>query len=236
MNIVLENGGASVSPITINDDRIAAGDLTCAQPPVLFPEGSSDTPTSFECTGFVAAVGQQAVDEGEYVNTATASFPFQDPTDNTAPVVTVTSGEATDTVTSSVVPDFTLSKSTTDTYGLVGDELNYTLTVENLTNQTLTSVTVTDPLVPGFSCTLSNVGPLASVDCPTPVVYAVDQDDLDNGQVDNTAVAVATSPLGVELTRTADETVLFTPATDPTLMSFVKTADPVELYGCGGRY
>ncbi|MEP4640623.1 MAG: hypothetical protein ABJZ83_19795, partial [Yoonia sp.] len=233
VNIVRENGGSAVSPITINDDQIAAGNLTCNQPVVLFPEGSTDTPTSYTCTGFVDPVGQAAVDAGEYTNTATASFPYSDPADPADPVRTVESAPASDTVTSSVVPDFSLSKVTTDTYGLVGDEINYTLTVTNLTNQTLTSVTVTDPLVPAYSCTLNNVGPMAVVACPNPVVYAVDQDDLDLGQVDNTAEALATSPDGTEVTRTDDETVVFTPATDPTILSFAKTASPASFTAAG---
>jgi len=206
VNIVRENGGNPVSPITINDDQIAAGDLTCNQPLVLFPESSASAPTSYTCTGFVAPVGQQAVDDGEYVNTATASFPFSDPADPLDPVRTVVSAPSSATVTSSVVPDFSLSKSTTDTYGLVGDVISYTLSVTNLTNQTLTSVVVTDPLVPAFSCTLSNVGPMATVACPNTADYMVDLADLDAGQVDNTATAVATSPDGTEVTRTDDET------------------------------
>lgn len=233
VNIVRENGGSAVSPITINDSQIAAGDLTCSQPPVLFPEASSSTPTSYTCTGFVASVGQQAVDDGTYTNTATASFPYQDPTDNSAPLRTVTSAPSTAVVTSSIVPDFTFEKTTTDTFGLVGDQISYSLSVTNATNQTLTSVTVSDPLVPAYSCTLSNVGPMATVACPTTVDYFVDQDDLDLGRVDNTATAIATSPDGTQITRSDDETVAFTPATDPTILSFSKTASPTTFAGAG---
>lgn len=233
VNIVRENGGTPVSPITIDDPQLTGFDPVCEQPLVLFPESSTQTPTSYTCTGFVDPVGQAAVDAGEYTNSATASFPYQDPTDNTAPVVTVSSAPSSATITSSIVPDFALTKSTTDTYGLDGDVISYTLTVENLTNQTLTSVTVTDPLVPGYSCTLTNVGPMATVACPDTVDYTVDQDDLDFGQVDNTATAVATAPDGTEVTRTADETVLFTPATDPTILSFTKTASPATFTAPG---
>ena len=226
-NIIRENGGTSVSPITINDSQIAPGNLTCNQPLVFFP---GDT---FTCSGFVQPVGQAAVDAGAYTNTATASFPYQDPTDPTAPLRIVTSAPSAVTVPSAIVPDFTLSKSTTDTFGLVGDTLTYALSVTNLTDETLASVTITDPLVPGFSCTLTSVGPMATANCPNPVTYDVDLDDLDLGRVDNTATAVATSATGDVITRTDNETVLFTPATPAEVLTFNKTASPTTFTGPG---
>ncbi|MDA9208298.1 hypothetical protein N9O61_05365 [Octadecabacter sp.] len=210
---------ASSQPILIDDPLIGAP-FSCTEQPVnLFPTDS------FSCSRTYGPVTQDDIDNGQVDNTASASFDVGG--------VTVTSPSSSATVPTSIVPDFTLSKSTTDTFGLVGDTISYTLVVTNATNQTLTSVTVTDPLVPAYSCTLANVGPMATVACPDTVDYVVDQDDLDLGRVDNTATAVATSPLGVEITKTDDETVLFTPATDPTILSFEKTAVPTTFTAAG---
>ena len=102
-----------------------------------------------------------------------------------------------------------------------GDVINYTFTVTNTGNVTLTGVTVTDPklTVLGGPITLAK----NAVDSTTFTgTYALTQADIDAGKVDNTATATGTPPTGVNVTDTDDETVSITRSP---LIEVVKTAD-----------
>ena len=66
----------------------------------------------------------------------------------------------------------------------VGDEIEYTLTVTNTGNMTLSDVTVTDPLT-GLNQNIGSMTPGQVVEITT--TYAVTQADLDNGLIENVA-------------------------------------------------
>ncbi|WP_040481807.1 DUF7507 domain-containing protein, partial [Mariniradius saccharolyticus] len=71
-------------------------------------------------------------------------------------------------------------------YDAVGDVLNYTVTVTNTGNVTLSNVVVVDPLT-GLNQTIASLAPTASQSFNTS--YTIVQSDLDNGSVANTASA-----------------------------------------------
>jgi hypothetical protein len=79
-----------------------------------------------------------------------------------------------------------------------GDLINYTITVTNDGEAALTSIAVSDPLIPVISCPsgnpIPNLAPAAMEVCTGS--YAITQDDIDVGQVDNTATAVAQCAAG----------------------------------------
>ena len=75
-----------------------------------------------------------------------------------------------------------------------GDTVTYTFEVTNLSNVTLSGVTIADPLIDNaggsVSCPNTTLAPQESVICSA--VYTLVQADIDAGQVSNTATASAT--------------------------------------------
>ncbi len=217
---------AANSTITINDPGVTL--VGCTQPAFLYPLGSANSPQSYSCTGTFDGLTPADLDAGKFENTATASFPYTPPMGTPT---TVTSAPSSATVPADITPGLTLSKSSTSTYSNVGDIVTYTFEVTNTSNQSIPQVVVTDPLIPGLSCTLTNIAGMATDSCTG--TYAVDQDDLDAGQVDNTATATGTTPLGVTITDTDDETVTINPVAQTQSLSLDKVASPTAFANVG---
>ncbi|MEP2129959.1 MAG: gliding motility-associated C-terminal domain-containing protein, partial [Algoriphagus sp.] len=165
---------------------------------------SATVMTSYEVT-------QEDVDKGEVINTATAT--------GTDPDGGETGGTATAVVPGTDDPSLSVDKvATVTTYAEAGDVIPYTIVVTNTGNVTLTNVTVTDPLT-GFT---QNVGTLAPGESATVTTsYEVTQEDVDNGEVINTATATGTDPDGGETGGTATAVV---PGTDNPSLSVDKVA------------
>jgi large repetitive protein len=73
----------------------------------------------------------------------------------------------------------------------VGQSITYTVRVGNAGTQTLSNITVTDPLSPGYTCSIPTLAPGATSSlCSFP--YTTSQADVDAGQIIN--VASAASP------------------------------------------
>lgn len=217
---------AANNPITINDPGVTfAG---CTQPALLYPLGSANSPQSYTCTGTFSGLTQADLDAGAFENTASASFPYVPPS---GPAVIAQSSPSSVTIPADITPGLTLTKSSTSSYSNVGDIIAYTFEVTNTSNQSIAQVVVSDPLIPGLSCTLTNIPGMMSDSCTG--TYAVDQADLDAGQVDNTATATGTTPQGVTITDTDDETVTINPAAQTRTLAMVKTASPMGFVNVG---
>ncbi|WP_188504109.1 DUF7507 domain-containing protein, partial [Parapedobacter pyrenivorans] len=141
-----------------------------------------------------SSVSNQATVNGDGPGgTPIAEIPSDDP-DTPDP------GDPTDTDVEQI-PSFKLVKAltaingdaATTSYSAVGDELEYTITVTNTGNVTLSNVNVTDPLT-GFDQTIANLAPNAVEAFTT--TYTIDQDDLNSGSVLNTATATGEDPDG----------------------------------------
>ncbi len=65
---------------------------------------------------------------------------------------------------------------------MVGGTIDYTFTVTNTGNQTLTAITVADPLTGPVDCPAGSLPPGQHVECTAS--YTITQADLDAGQVD----------------------------------------------------
>ena len=99
------------------------------------------------------------------------------------------------------MPAFTIAKelasingnTATTEYIAVGDVLEYTITVTNTSNVTLSNIEVDDALT-GLNETITTLAPGANEVLTT--TYTIDQDDLDNGSVLNTATAAGEDPNG----------------------------------------
>ncbi|MCF2906713.1 hypothetical protein L0666_17100, partial [Octadecabacter sp. CECT 8868] len=221
---------ASSQPITIDDPLIGAP-FTCTEQPLnLFPVSSGSTPSSFSCTRTYGPVSQADIDAGQVNNTASASFEVGG--------LTVTSPSSSATVPANIVPELTLVKTALagdggTQFDTLNEEIIYTFAVTNDGTQTLTSVDVTDPLIPGFSCTITGLAPGVTDNTTCTASYFVTQDDLDNGQIDNTASALATSPTGLTETATDSATITIDPLAETSLLSLSKTADLSDFAAVG---
>lgn len=106
-------------------------------------------------------------------------------------------------------PELTVTKTANkEFYNLVGEEIDYTIIVNNTGNVPITDIQVTDPLT-GMQETIPNLEPLASVTFNQ--TYAVTVSDIYNGTVVNTATATGKDPQGQDVTGSgsATATVLF---------------------------
>ncbi len=117
-----------------------------------------------------------------------------------------------------------------------GDELIYRFEVRNTGNVTLTNVQVADPL-PGIVLSgnpIASLAPGATDTATITAIYALTQDDVDAGRVDNQATVMGTDPFGVDQSDLsgatfADDTPLSTPFVDEPSIAVVKTADTSAL-------
>jgi uncharacterized repeat protein (TIGR01451 family) len=148
--------------------------------------GSVDTDT-FKAS---YALTQADLDAGQLVNEATVTA------DSVVGEVTDTDDE---TVPLGQAPSILLEKTVdnsglTQTIGQVDEELEYTFKVTNTGTVTLTNVTINDPLLGAnqISETISELAPGEEYTFTEKGIYAITQDDIDAGEVLNTATATGT--------------------------------------------
>ncbi|WP_299685935.1 hypothetical protein [uncultured Tateyamaria sp.] len=202
--------------ITINDPRI--GPVACTQTQRIFPVGQG-TPNSITCTGSTNPT-QDELDAGEVVNTATAQFTRT----NGGNPFTVVSPSAQSTVPVAITPAFTLDKVGPAQFSSVGEQITYEFRVTNSTEQTIATATVTDPLIPGLSCDLTDIGPRATQQCIG--TYTVTQADVDAETITNTATVNGMSSTGETLDPASDtEVTPIDPAAATQSVDLSKTAN-----------
>ncbi len=155
-------------------------------------------------------VTQADLDLGYVTNTAFAQTKF-----GSSPI-SVTSAPDRETSTAIKSPAITLVKSAaTLPVTTVGQVLTYGFAVTNSGNQTISNISVTDPLIPSLSCTITTLAPTAT-DTTCSGLYTVTQGDIDAGSIVNTAHAAGISPQGTPVT-VDDSLTTPMPAAAPTL-------------------
>ncbi len=184
-----------VAPFSIGDDQ--AADEACPASPTSLAPGASIT-----CTASDTA-SQADLDAGSITNTAVGSGVFG--------LVTIFSNADSETVTAVQTITISIDKEGSLDLGLdgvasPGDLVSYTFDVTNTGNVTLTGAVVSDPSV-SVSCpaAIDPLGPGETVTCTAS--YAIDQDDIDAGQVVNTADVDASGPQGQPATDSDTENV-----------------------------
>ncbi|MCW8981239.1 MAG: Ig-like domain-containing protein, partial [Altibacter sp.] len=209
--------------------------------PITLPVGASDN-TTFTAT---YAVTQADVDAGLVMNQATATGE------------TPSGGTVTDLSddTSILEDDPTIVQLCQSPFiglvkqGVFNDEdgdkcadpketISYSFTVYNLGNVTLTNITISDPLVnvQGGPITLA---PFTSDGTTFTATYSITQADIDNGFVENQALARGFTLLGDEVTDLSDDNSEF--EDDPTTtdlcqeagIALIKVGTPVDENGNG---
>lgn len=175
--ITVENPGDTIlTEVTVSDPLL--GNLT--QTVGNDDDGEMSVGEIWIYTGSYT-VSQGDVDAGKVDNTATTDSAETEPVTSSVTVLGIKN------------PKLSIDKSTsTEGFETVGDIINYTITVKNIGNITLTGVTVNDPLLGTLTKTDENdddgILSVGEIWIYTGS-YTVDQDDVDEGQVDNTATA-----------------------------------------------
>jgi uncharacterized repeat protein (TIGR01451 family) len=173
---------------------------------------------------------QADIDAGSIVNTAH--------TTGTTPGGPTTEGDGGTTVPATQAPGISITKTGSlapGATGVAGDHINYTFTITNTGNVTLTGVAVDDPLPglssPVYSWPTATLGQLRPGEGATATAtYAITQADLDAGSVVNAATVIG-SPPGGPPAEGGDGTTVPLPQT-PSL-TVVKTAAPTSVSTTG---
>ncbi|ROS75295.1 DUF11 domain-containing protein [Cellulomonas sp. PhB143] len=213
---VTNAGQEPVSALSITDDKIDTGDITCPTDPLPPAPAQGSTVTCHGTYTVTAAdAGSDAV-----TNVATAH--------GTAPVAgDVDSNDAT--VTVPLTSALTLDKSvTTPGPYAVGQDVQYSYEVTNTGGSALRGVAVTDDKLPGADQVVCDAGVLAAGASTTCTgTYTVAADDVDDaGEVTNTAYATAETALGQQVTSPEDRATIGV-ATDVAVTKTVDDDTPV---------
>ncbi|HET8940822.1 MAG TPA: hypothetical protein VFN13_02395 [Rudaea sp.] len=151
-------------------------------------------------------VNQADVDAGQAVNNGTA----------TSPVCPANSTDDFCKTSVSVpvpqLPTILLTKSNNATGNEVaGSTFQYSFSVKNTGNVTLTAVSVSDPMLGGspIACSPSTLAPNATATCG-PVTYTVTQPNVDAGKIINMATAKGKPPIGSNIFDDDTNTVTLT--------------------------
>ncbi len=181
--LVTNTGNVTLTNVVVDDPKV--GVVTCPVTTLAPTESTTCTATY--------ALTQADVDDGAVLNTATATGTDPNETDVSA----------TDSVTVGIPPEpaITLDKQAIDPVGgSAGDSVDYTFTVTNTGNVTLTTVVVTDPMVGAVTCPVTTLASTESTTCTA--TYTLTQADVDAGEVVNTAIVTGVDPNQTEVSAT----------------------------------
>ncbi len=221
---VTNEGNVSLSSITVTDPLLEAPNPVV---PIVFAGGDTDGDLELdvdETWTYTAsyAITQADIDAGEVINQATATGTDEDGTtvDDLSDEVSVTDNNPTVTPLCQA-PVIAILKSGLFVDGNgnqcadAGESIDYTFTVTNEGNVSLSSITVTDPLLeaPNPVVPIAFVGGDTDGDLELDVdetwtytaSYAITQADIDAGEVVNQATATGTAPDATVVSDLSDE-------------------------------
>ena len=206
-------GNITLSNISISDPNVTI----TGGPLASLAVGGIDTLTF---TGSYTLV-QADIDAGSYTNSATANA--TDPLGN--PVVAVSDdpadpadidpdgdGNPSDPTVTDLGSSASMAVTKTGTLNdggdgvaNVGDTINYTFTVSNTGNVTLTNITLSDPNVTVSGGPIASLAVGASDNSTFTASYTLVQADIDAGSFTNSATAAATDPNGDPVNAVSDD-------------------------------
>ncbi|WP_185963456.1 DUF7507 domain-containing protein, partial [Flavobacterium gawalongense] len=207
---VTNTGNVTVTNIIITDPLITV----VGGPIGTLAVGATDNTTitaSYPLT-------QADIDAGQVTNVATAAG--QDPKGNDVTHTDDTTVDLTNAQNPKIalVKTGVFSDTNNDGFAQVGEKINYTFTVTNTGNVTLTNIVITDPLI-GLIITGNPIASLAPGATNNSVtgIYTVTQADIDAGKVTNSALATGKDPKGNDVTDISGTTVENNTPTDTPL-------------------
>lgn len=212
--VVTNTGTTTLTDIKVNDALITS--VSCDKTTLAPGEVAT-------CTGSYTLT-QQDVDRGKVVNSATATGTTPGGNTTTSP------GSEVETVIPRTAKLF-FDKQSGDvvhtngnTRTQAGDTITYTFLVRNDGNVTIDFLQVDDPKVGLIDCSQDVLKAGESMTCTK--VYTITAKDMDNGSVQNTALAKGEDPDGKEIDSNVDKT---TTGLDPTTeLVLKKTAGAVK--------
>ncbi len=245
--MVTNTGNVTLNDVSVTDSPVSpAGGVAATCESLSSPAGTCSGATTTLVPGQIAtfsgvyAVTQADIDNGSVVDTATSqgTAPSGGTVDATSNTVTVTVAQS---------PSLSIVKSIGPTsITAAGQSVNYTFTVTNSGNLTLTDVGVTDvPTAPAggvvATCeSLSSPAGTCSGATTTLVpgqiatftgVYTVTQADIDHGSIVDFSTTVGTTPSGGTVDATSN-TVTVTETQSPSL-AVSKSANPTTVTAAG---
>jgi uncharacterized repeat protein (TIGR01451 family) len=179
--LVQNSGNVPLTNVSVTDPHSGLSSISC--PTTTLAPGASET-----CTATYTTT-QADMDAGSIQNTGTAS--------GTPPSGSPVTDDSTLTVPANFDPGITLDKSVSPTsFSAVGQLITYSYVVTNISNVTLSNVSVTDPHVglSAISCPTTTLAPNVSETCTA--TYTTTQADVDAGSITNFATATGQPPLG----------------------------------------
>lgn len=180
--LVTNTGNVLLTDVSVSDPLVGAP--TC--------DASSLEPGESTTCTITYTIKQSDVDAGGIDNTATAT--------GTDPRGRTIEGSGSTRTELPADPKPTLAKSgalvDTDKDGKIeaGEAIDYTITVTNDGNVTITDIDVSDPLTDDPECDATTLKPGEVATCT--VTYTLTQDDVDAGSVKNTATVSGKDPSG----------------------------------------
>jgi large repetitive protein len=190
--IVTNIGSVYIDNLTVSDDKIGA--VACS-PTIIYPVAG---PTGISNCSKTYTVTQANIDAGSITNSATAlGTPQAGSLGAVSDRLTITGPAAT--------PAMVLTKTATPTpFGSVGSSIDYSFSIQNTGNVTLTDSSVTDPSLASLSCTSGPIEPgLTGTFTCTGNSHIITQADVDSGFIFNGASGSATAPSGTAITAGA---------------------------------
>lgn len=208
-SFTVENtGNVTLFDVEVNDPLL--GGIVACTPDTLAPTETAD------CGPVDYIVTQQDVDNGSVVNNATATAVDADDTP-------VEDDDELEVDGPAHTPAMTTVKEVTDMPDPVaaGAEIEYTITVTNTGNVTLDPVDINDDLITPDSVTCNNVAPGGT--CVLIGTYVLEQENIDDGIIVNTATGTGTPPVGDPI---EEESKVSVPLPREPALELVKSADP----------
>ncbi|MEM8979354.1 MAG: Ig-like domain-containing protein [Pseudomonadota bacterium] len=200
--------------VVVNDDKITAP-IVCFTPTAGDPDFTAGESTT--CIGQYV-VTQEDLDNAQVINQAFAETLFG------AADTPVVSPPMSETAQAVAMPGMTVVKSVMPAnYSSLGQVVSYAIEVTNSGNQTLTSVSARDPLLPGLLCESAELAPGEVLNCSEP--YTITQEDIDRGSLTNTAEAIAIDPAGQAAPPASGSVTSTGPSVAPTI-ALRKSASP----------
>ncbi|SDU92300.1 conserved repeat domain-containing protein [Microlunatus sagamiharensis] len=225
---VTNTGNQTVTGVSVAETDFSGSPTpaaTCPAGAATLAPGASVT-----CTATYTTT-QADLNAGSVTNTAVAR--------GSAPAGTsVSSPSSTATVSASQTASLSLTKSASPTsVSARGAVVTYSLRVTNAGNVTVTGLAVTDTMaapatqanLSAVTCPTTTLAPGAATTCTA--TYTATQADVDNGRIQNTAVAAAAAPGGA--TVTSNTSAASVTAARAGALSLVKTADPTTVTATG---
>ena len=225
---VTNTGNTSLTNVVVTDPMV--GLTITGNPIATLAVGASNATIKGTYT-----ITQADIDAGKVVNTALATA--QDPKGND---VTDISGTSVDNNTPTDTPltqkgSIVLVKkgvfadTNNDGFAQAGEKINYSFTVTNTGNVTVTNIAIADPM-PGLTITNSPIASLlAGANATVTGTYILTQADVDAGKVTNSALATGKDPNGKDVkdisgTTVENDTPTTTPLVQSAKLEVVKTA------------